>query len=170
MKTILKNTFVFAIILAMFSSCSKYEDGPWISFRSAEKRLTSHVWYVESFKKNDIDLTAEWKNNFNWGFEFNTYYDNLNYGNAPRNIFIISNGLNLGGAWQFKTVNYDAGTYDDTKINIRLWLNSTQDTIGLYPLQTNNRYIEYNILRLKMKEMNLEFSDSLSNVYCINLK
>lgn len=69
MKKILINTIALALILALFASCSKYEDGPWISFRSPEKRIEG-TWQVEYFCRNNEDLTDFYIQNYNWRFGF----------------------------------------------------------------------------------------------------
>lgn len=174
-STFYTNVLVLTLILTMFAACSKYEDGPWISFRSPEKRITSHYWDVESFKKNDIDFTAEWKDNYDWGFDFEEHDEN--HPETPTselNVFVISPIYSYGvGGWHFHDINFEADLYDKTKVSIGFTLvdntGSVMDTIGLYPLQSGIS-IEYNITRLTSKEMWWEYTDSLNNVYTIKLK
>jgi len=46
---------VFFLIIVLFS-CNKYEDGPSVSFRSAEKRLTGK-WEISKILFNDKDIS-----------------------------------------------------------------------------------------------------------------
>jgi hypothetical protein len=54
---------IYSIILALGigltqSSCSKYEDGPAISFRSTTSRLTNH-WKFSKVTSNSVDITNQ---------------------------------------------------------------------------------------------------------------
>ena len=69
-----KNISVFALIIVLFASCNKYEDGPSVSFRSAEKRLTGK-WGISQILFNDKDISLGY---FSSGLEvypFNIYSD-----------------------------------------------------------------------------------------------
>lgn len=56
----MRKLLVLLSIAALFGSCTKYKDGPTISFRSAEKRLTGK-WQIESITLNDADITAAYQ-------------------------------------------------------------------------------------------------------------
>lgn len=62
-----RNIFALALILFTVLSCGKYEDGPWISFRSPEKRIEG-TWKVKEFWRNNENLTDFYNANFNWDF------------------------------------------------------------------------------------------------------
>ncbi|NVO03400.1 MAG: hypothetical protein HXX09_11935 [Bacteroidetes bacterium] len=49
-----KDFFILILAISLFSSC-KYEDGPAISFRSFDKRLTGKEWVVENYIIDDCD-------------------------------------------------------------------------------------------------------------------
>jgi hypothetical protein len=52
-----RQTLILFFIAVSLISCSKYEDGPGISFRSAEKRL-SGKWKVSQLLYNEKDITV----------------------------------------------------------------------------------------------------------------
>jgi hypothetical protein len=60
MKKLTAFIFVLTIgstVLALISSCKKYEDGPMISFRTRTERL-SNTWKVDNYTYNGNDLTS----------------------------------------------------------------------------------------------------------------
>ena len=67
MKT--KNIVLLMIISAMFIACSKFEDGPDISFRSVYKRFLGEYRVVQ-ITKNDTDLTDYWNQHYDLTFGF----------------------------------------------------------------------------------------------------
>jgi hypothetical protein len=52
--------FSLLLLLTTLISCQKYEDGPAISFRSAETRVTND-WQVLLISKNDIEITSDYE-------------------------------------------------------------------------------------------------------------
>ncbi|MFH2143517.1 MAG: hypothetical protein ABIJ97_13915 [Bacteroidota bacterium] len=67
-----KNILVIITILLIssFFGCKKYEEGPCISFRSAENRLTGRYYNIE-YLVNDIDSTSFFiNNNYNANISF----------------------------------------------------------------------------------------------------
>ncbi len=65
----MKNKIIYSIILALGisltqTSCSKYEDGPAISFRSTTSRLTNH-WKFSKVTSNSVDITNQF-NGYEW--------------------------------------------------------------------------------------------------------
>lgn len=171
-----RNIIVLVFILFTVIGCGRYEDGPWISFRSPEKRISSHVWYVESFIKNDIDLTVVWKDSYDLGFDFHPYTEN--YPQSPNsgiNVFANSQDYSYGfGFWHFHVINFQHNSFDKTKLNLWFSLVDTSgvecnDTLGIFPLQTHI-FIEYEINRLTNDELWLQHTDSIGNKYIIKLK
>lgn len=64
MKKLTAFIFVLTIgstVLALMSSCKKYEDGPLISFRTRTERL-SNTWEVDNYTVNGNDLTSLYTN------------------------------------------------------------------------------------------------------------
>ena len=121
-------TIILAIGLAFSqSACSKYEDGPAISFRSSTARLTNH-WKISKVTSNANDITLqysghEWEilkdGNFNlyvnavlantgtWRMGENMPKDMLifNYSNGDVDFFTIKRLTNN----EFKVVVSDVG-------------------------------------------------------------
>ncbi len=56
--------FLFiSTLITLLASCSKFEDGPWISFRSEEKRLVGD-WTLKSLTVDGVDSLSYWNNYF----------------------------------------------------------------------------------------------------------
>jgi len=53
----MKKLLLLSLIPLLFISCKKYEDGPYLSCRSAEKRLTGK-WKVSELLYNQKDITV----------------------------------------------------------------------------------------------------------------
>lgn len=61
-------TVIFALGLVLtLSSCRKYEDGPTISFRTKNARVTN-VWKMESISRNDLDESDRYEF-MTWNFQ-----------------------------------------------------------------------------------------------------
>lgn len=65
----IKNIFVVALILFTVISCSKFEDGPKISFRSVMNRILG-TYRIEYISKNGEDLTDYWNSYYHLSFKF----------------------------------------------------------------------------------------------------
>jgi len=65
----IRNIFALTLILFTVIGCGRYEEGPLISFNAIENRITG-TWYIDEFNKNNIDITSDWVNNYNWKFYF----------------------------------------------------------------------------------------------------
>ena len=133
MKKSIKNTLVFALILALFSSCSRFEDGPKISFRSIEKRIYG-TYRVEYFSKNGTDLTDYWNQYYDLTFMF--YRSN----DGEHNNYTVTKGcIDSLGCWKSYTSGYRLlGLTIDGNVEISM-KNSVYDTTNypgriLYPL------------------------------------
>lgn len=70
----MKKTLILFFITFTFLSCSKYEDGPGISFRSAEKRL-SGKWRVSQILYDEKDITVAYYSNKYDLYPFNIFSD-----------------------------------------------------------------------------------------------
>jgi hypothetical protein len=70
----MKKTLLLFFIPLLFISCKKYEDGPAISLRSAEKRLTGK-WRVSSLLYNEKDITVSYYASHFDLYPFNIYSD-----------------------------------------------------------------------------------------------
>lgn len=59
-RTVLKRLLLISILLGNFA-CQPYDDGPSVSFRSREKRLTG-LWEINVLKINDLDYVGYYNN------------------------------------------------------------------------------------------------------------
>jgi hypothetical protein len=48
------------MMMFVVSSCSKYEDGPWLSFKSPEKRLLG-LWEITELKIDEVDKISAYR-------------------------------------------------------------------------------------------------------------
>jgi len=69
-----KLLLLFFLIPLLFTSCNKYKDGPCISFRSAEKRLTGK-WRLSQITYNDKDISVAYYASHYDLFPYNIYSD-----------------------------------------------------------------------------------------------
>lgn len=124
-----KTALIVFIIMGLFSSCSKYEDGPALSLRSKTHRLCG-AWTLEKMYENGIEKADAY--NTRWEFKTN--------GESLRTITEPLSGMETTstGTWAF--------TDDKTGITVVMIIPSIQLTI------TEN----WDILRLKEKELWLE--------------
>jgi len=74
---LVKRICLIGVVGGTLLACSRYEDGPLISFRSPEKRL-ENTWNAELVSRNNIDETNRYdlyqmqfgsSNQFNWMFQ-----------------------------------------------------------------------------------------------------
>jgi len=165
----IRNIFALALILFTVFGCSRYEEGPCISFRSPESRLCGKKWHVVSFMKNDSDLTSQWTTNYNWRLYFDGYNDSELDECASFDVY-DGNINNATGSW-----NFDSDDPDGVSVNVSIihigfcMMNNTYVVDGIYPLISRVRN-KYTILRLKHDELWLSHTDSLQNVYVIKFE
>lgn len=164
------NIFALALILVTLFSCSKYEDGPWISFRSAENRIIGK-WKVEYFEVDGVDVTQQWIDNYDWKFEF--YYDEYS---AVHKGWI--EGINccsdsdtlIAVANLFWNISDDGKTFG---FSITSFLSSyifpPNDTVicGIYPFQTYTS-ATYTITKLSNRKLWLKHENE-EHEYLIKL-
>ncbi|PLW94142.1 MAG: hypothetical protein C0592_03895 [Marinilabiliales bacterium] len=145
----------------MFSAC-KYEDGPWISFRSEANRLNNE-WQVQMFKIYTNDTTIGWKTYYDWKYTFNLPEGNAKdegtmylYAPKPFCNAIDSGGYHGKGYWKFEN------GYND--LTMKYWfidpLDSTQtvgDSCGIWPLVTQEE-VTLEVRRLKHDELWLRYT------------
>lgn len=169
MKTnLIRNIFVLALILVTAFGCSKFDDGPWISFRSAENRIEGG-WEVQKFYKNSEDLSEFYINNYNWTFYFGSadpedpsqpgcmcsqirrgcVYDSLD-------TIVVSNYFSF---WSF----YGE---DSLCMPILSWPGEQPPYCGLFPLYPG--VSKFKILKLTNNKMWLEYTDG-DDVHAIKL-
>jgi hypothetical protein len=94
----------FAVIFSLLfytllagSACKKYEDGPYLSFKSREERI-SNTWKVDKVLINDEEITSstnlEFKN-LKWTFSTN--------GNVTRSIDVNGQPFTVTGQWALQS-------------------------------------------------------------------
>jgi len=75
-------------LLLTFSSCSKYEDNPFVSIRSKAGRLDNH-WVLVMVKQNNVDVTVHYPEDYGYEFDKNGSYK------------YIKNQKEILGTWEF---------------------------------------------------------------------
>lgn len=180
-STFYTNVIVVAIILALFASCSKYEDGPWISFRSAGSRINGS-YVVQEFTINNIDITDYYKDSCNceFVFEYTGCYscddDNPSHpceGTDGKITLICPNNnynFDIGYdtllttstySYPFNCFNFSNG---NKGINALLGERDTANIrIGMYPFNVGDEMNYFEILRLTKDELWLRFTDDNSD-------
>lgn len=152
--------------------CSKYEDGPWISFRSVLDRIEGE-YEVVYLSKNDIDITQNWIDSCDWHFYFD---DNEN---TPKKEQM----LDFGGKCYIddslvQIIGEDMYTFDNNKKELYLGLfgyyvfgiNSYQsDSIGMYPFITGSARF-FDIIRLTPTDLWLKKVETNGDEYIVKLK
>jgi hypothetical protein len=146
MKNILIKIGTVLFIVLLLGSCKKYDEGPWISFRSKEKRIIG-TWEVQAFYVNGYDSTQFFRKYDSPNFYINKSYLNIllsdNYTENPK----VS--LHLGGDWDLENNNKDMKwSFYDPGVPEEQWLN-------LGPFKVDYASI-WEIKRLKMDEFFLE--------------
>ena len=94
----------FAVIFSLLfctlfagNACKKYEDGPYLSFKSREERI-SNTWKVDKVLINDEEITSSSNLNFQslkWTFSTN--------GNVTRTIDINDQPFTVTGQWALQS-------------------------------------------------------------------
>ncbi|MEI6123413.1 MAG: hypothetical protein WCQ95_07265 [Bacteroidota bacterium] len=65
------------ILILLQYNCKKFEDGPYISFRSESQRIGTR-WIVELFQINDVDQNLLYMDSCHWNFVFAEKYQHQN--------------------------------------------------------------------------------------------
>lgn len=98
---------LFAISLMAISSCSKYSDGPSISFTSRKARLCND-WILESYFRNETDKTDD-NQTIKLVFDKDGSYSMSTLINYSGQI----QGIYEHGTWQFEDNKGQLFLYDD---------------------------------------------------------
>ncbi|HRW21473.1 MAG TPA: hypothetical protein P5509_05825 [Bacteroidales bacterium] len=135
-----KTYLLFSIILLIFLiGCSRYDDGPWISFRSAKNRVVG-TWQVEKLLIDGLDSTELYREQIGCEWEFT---DELRNGEGSSFYLYCKQGINDTtdiGRWYF---------YEGSKKIIAI------DFICANPIGPIGRGGTWDIMRLTNKEMYL---------------
>lgn len=145
MKKTISILVISALLISLFGSCKKYDEGPLISFRSKEKRLMG-TWQIEHYFVNGHDSSS-----------YFTQYDSplidIDY-----NVFFMIEDLYTLRPKKSKWIDAD-WSWDNNMNNIRMdfiepghledeWLNTGPFIIG--------ETVSWEIKKLKLKELILE--------------
>jgi len=87
---------IFALAILLFLAACKYEDGPLISLRSKEKRLTG-TWKIENLTIDGIDSTALYKDSCDCNLFF---FIDYNKHKGVQFLYPINN--QWAGYWSFE--------------------------------------------------------------------
>jgi hypothetical protein len=121
---------LLAISFLTITSCSKYSDGPSISFKSRKARLCND-WILESYFRNETDKTDE-NITVKLVFDKDGTYSMSTVGNYAGQV----QGEYENGTWQF----------EDNKGQIFLYNGVDEDPIHVYTIK------ELRSKRLKLEE------------------
>ncbi len=123
-------------VLAGVTSCSKYEEGPSISFRSAKARATN-TWKLESYTINGVEKVGL--------TEYRTQVQNW-LGDGVYNVSYIDPASGISGRID--------GTWDLVNSNKDVIITETNPITG-----AKNKATSYTILKLKNSSMWIRSSD-----------
>jgi hypothetical protein len=159
-----KIILLLLVIAGIFEGCKKYEEGPWISLRSAKKRLIGSYSVIQ-YTVNGIDSLELYNdsmyNRFDIIFDKNTN----DFGYGIDGYRSDGKHSSLVGHWEF----------NDNKTN--LIVSSSTCYSGFEPYHyssgtgpfINNATPEWEIIRLTSKEVKMKTNFN-SKEYLINLK
>jgi len=171
-STFYANVLVLVFILALFTACSKFEDGPKISFRSIEKRIYG-TYRIEYFSKNGTDLTDYWNQYYDLTFE---YFREDESASSYENYVHVKGNIDSLGVWKYYYISYPIGLTKDHEIIVSMD-NVIYDTTDypdrvLYPIITYaydiNRRPRFEITRLTNTEIWMNHSEG-SDIYEVHL-
>lgn len=99
----IRNIIALALFLFTVTACSKFEDGPKISFRSIKKRILGN-YKIEYFAKNGTDITSYWNQYYDLTFDF---HDNPDERPLENKFYIKTSGkIDSCGTWKWYEVAY----------------------------------------------------------------
>ncbi len=128
----MKKIAYLLLIAASMYACKKYEEGPFVSFRSAEERL-ANTWMVKQYFENGVDKTNDFNN------VFKDYTLTISKGNSYTLAYKVFGLVNYSesGVWNFNS--------NKTKVTFK---------------NTNNNTSTWTIIKLYEKELWGEYTDS----------
>ena len=106
----LKSILILISLFLVIGSCSKYDEGPYLSLYGKEKRVLGR-WYFSSVKYNDVDSTDVYRLDPLQTIEF---YQNTEKG-AIWNAYTWSVNSGLTGS-----VSYGAWRFNEEKDSIHM--------------------------------------------------
>jgi hypothetical protein len=135
-----KLILILIVIAAITEGCKKYEDGPWISFRSPIKRLYG-VYTLTKYTVNGEDSLSLFNDSLSLTFDF--YYNDIDYINSCLIGSFRNDGKFTVIYMHWKLIN------DDKILNVYETLGST---VGTGPFG-DNKIADWKILKLRNKEI-----------------
>lgn len=115
------------------SGCKKYEDGPYLSFKSRTDRV-SNTWKVEKVLKNDEEITVAFNQDLpDLRITFSTN------GSLTRNVKVNGTPYTVTGQWAFQS--------DDEEIHITIDTQFyTEDSVWvILKLMEDELWVNYSI-------------------------
>ena len=147
-------------MIGIITSCKKYEEGPFITFRSVKNRLIG-MWSLVKYTNNGVDSTnIKLKNpSFFYLMYFTDKYDAVScldgYDNGVNNFYDWTESLkhNKNKYFQFQYSSNGCAT------------SNRKGMISFPPFDSTSKTIEskWKILKLTKKEMKIQFIDSKDN-------
>lgn len=93
---------ILPILIISLFSCSKYDEGPGLSFRS-KKRRVANEWVVETYLENGIQTTTDYQGDeLTWEFEKGGEFD-----------ITLKNDDEISGTWEFNEKKDNIITYGE---------------------------------------------------------
>lgn len=157
--------FVITSVSIFFNSCSKYEEGPGISLRSADARVTGD-WKVESYTINGVDqLNITYSDYLICADGDFVFYDG--YDITDKFVVNMSSDGTWKQEWSYKTKNVDYDFSYDNCNDYYDYGNFTDFSNGTWKLNSDKTKLElttsgtlgketYDIIELREKRMKLE--------------
>ena len=173
MKTkLIRNIFILSLILFTGFGCSRFEDGPDLSFCSVMNRIYG-TYRVEYISKNGVDMTDYWNTYYDLEFKIYRKTDEPKGLSPTVEVYEL---IDSCGAWKRYGIGYRSfvSIEDHVTIDMYNYMIDTSFYPGrfLYPIfiiaDQNNAPV-FTITRLTNKEMWLYLEDG-NNVFIIKLK
>jgi hypothetical protein len=169
----IRNIFALALIPFTVFACSRFEDGPKVSFRSVMKRIYG-TYRIEYFSKNEVDIMPYWNQYYNITFVFQL--DESQYSNEAHSLMVQGTIMDSSNVVQNYSIGYPLSiNYESDKVEF--WMNNYMWDSTIYPgrklypifIYPDEEAPVFLITRLTDKEMWIEHISS-SDVYEIHLK
>lgn len=157
MKTTMLKILFLSVILSTLFACSKYEEGPGISFRSPEKRVVG-LWELNEIMIGEVNYLSS--------YVMDSVYLRFSINGEKDNLFITLVEETKSGA----QLSLSSFTFNDKKDKVTFELS----TIGLYSDITDPIFElipaihvenEWSIIRLSYEELWIECNYNNENYY-----
>lgn len=88
--------FATVCLLLTLNSCKKYDEGPYLSFKSREDRI-SNTWGIEKIYKNDEEIAVTQEEGWKWTFSKN--------GTISRRFYFMGILYIANGTWSLESAD-----------------------------------------------------------------